>query len=66
LPINNIFDTQIAHRLAYESLMGSSHSTKHANISLHDLIKEYFNVQSEIKLNFQNLMKEDAYLWKKV
>ena len=47
-------------------MVGNPKMTKHSTISLNDLIKEYFFVDNDIKDTFQNLMKEDAYLWKKV
>jgi exonuclease 3'-5' domain-containing protein 1 len=64
--IKNVFDTQIAHRICYESIFGSSLRTKHSNISLADLIKEYLNVENRIKCEICEIMNKNVYFWKAV
>ena len=66
IEINNVFDTQIAHRVCYESIFGTSVRTKHSNISLADLIKEYLNVENSIKCEIGEIMKKNVYFWKTV
>jgi exonuclease 3'-5' domain-containing protein 1 len=66
IEIRNVFDTQIAHRICYESLVGSSLRTKHSNISLADLIKEYLNVENPIKCEIGEIMNKNVYFWKTV
>ncbi len=61
-----VFDTQIAHRMCYEEIYGSSVNTKHSSISLNDLLNEYFNLDNKIKIEIQDLMTNDPYFWKKV
>jgi ribonuclease D len=62
----NIFDTQIAHRMCYEAIVGTSIFTKHSNISLGDLIKEYFNIENPVKDEISEIMKNNIYFWKTV
>jgi ribonuclease D len=62
----NVFDTQIAHRLCYEALIGPAVMTKHSNISLSDLIKEYFNIENSVKDEISEIMTKNMYFWKTV
>jgi hypothetical protein len=41
-------------------------STKHASISLNDLLKEYLGVEHTVKGEMHTMMNNDPYFWKKV
>ena len=64
--LNNTFDTQIAHRMCYEDVVGTSVNTKHSSISLNDLLHEYLKIDHSVKGEMHSLMKLDPYFWKKV
>jgi hypothetical protein len=62
---NSIFDTQIAHRMCYNDENNcNSIGTKNISISLKELLKYYFNYNSELKDEIHELMSKKPYLWK--
>jgi len=66
IEFQNVFDTQIAHRVCYEDVCGTSNNTKHSAISLNDLLGEYLNIYNPIKYELHVEMNKDPYFWKKV
>ena len=58
-----IFDTQIAHRMCFDELYHNQLG-KQSSISLAMLLKEYLNVDYEIKGEIHSLMGQNPYLWK--
>ena len=62
---NNIFDTQIAHRMCYEDENScDSIGTKNNSISLSELLNINFNVNVTLKDEVHELMSKQPYLWK--
>ena len=62
---NSIFDTQIAHRMCYNDENNcNSIGTKNISISLKELLKYYFNYNSDLKDEIHELMSSKPYLWK--
>ena len=65
MQFNSIFDTQIAHRMCYNDENNcNSIGTKNISISLKELLKYYFNYNSDIKDEIHGLMSSKPYLWK--
>ena len=63
--LKGIFDTQIAHRMCYDDYSyRNGFGTKNSSISLAMLIKNYLNIEYEIKGEMHNLMAQNPYLWK--
>ena len=61
----NIFDTQIAHRMCYEDEYNcESIGTKNNAISLSELLKINFDVNATIKDEIHKLMSTSQYIWK--
>jgi len=61
----NIFDTQIAHRMCYEDENNcESTGTKNNAISLSELLKINFDVKATIKDEIHKLMSTSQYIWK--
>jgi len=60
--INNIFDTQIAQRIFFESTE-KTRTSKESTISLKDLLKKYFEVDKDTNNEVKSLMNSDKAVW---